>query len=270
VLRRRARGKEAALSESLSSREALLTRTLVQLADTLVEGFDIVDLFTFLSMRCVEILDVEAAGLMLPESNGELAIVASSSEAMHVLEAFEAQSDEGPCPDCYRSGEPVINVDLTTAYDKWPRFTPRALEAGFRSVHALPMRLRKETIGVLNLFRTHEGRLDEADLNAAQSLADLASIAIVHHRTNLDLRALNDQLTHALNSRIVIEQAKGIIAEHSGVEMVEAFSLLRTYARNNSRLLSDVARDVIDGALHPESLSLPRGSGYRRSGDVSG
>ena len=242
------------MSESLSSREALLTRTLVQLADTLVEGFDIVDLFTFLSMRCVEILDVEAAGLMLPESNGELAIVASSSEAMHVLEAFEAQSDEGPCPDCYRSGEPVINVDLTTAYDKWPRFTPRALEAGFRSVHALPMRLRKETIGVLNLFRTHEGRLDEADLNAAQSLADLASIAIVHHRTNLDLRALNDQLTHALNSRIVIEQAKGMVAERESLNMEQAFYALRNHARNHNLLLVDVAEAVIDGSLAASAL----------------
>ncbi len=132
------------------------------------------------------------------------------------------------------------------------------------------MRLRKETIGALNLFRTHEDQLGEADLNAAQSLADLASIAILHHRADLDPRALNDQLTRALNSRLVIEQAKGIIAENSRVEMVEAFSLLRTYARNNSRLRSDVVRDVIDGALRPESLSLAPGSGYRKSRDVSG
>ena len=203
----------------------LLTLTLVQLADTLVEGFDVVDLLTFLSIRCVEILHVDAAGVMLPQSSGEMGVVASSNEAAHVLEVFEVQSDEGPCPDCYRSGEPVVNVDLATAHDKWPGFTALALEVGFRSVHALPMRLRKHTIGALSLFQAHESLLDEADMNAAQCLADVASLVILHHRGDLDLRALNEQLTYALNSRIVVEQAKGIIAENSGVEMVEAFSL---------------------------------------------
>jgi GAF domain-containing protein len=240
--------------ETLSSREVVLTRTLVQLADTLVEGFDVVDLFTFLAARCVEILDVAAAGLMLPQTNGTLGIVASSSEAMQILETFEAQSDEGPCPDCYRSGQPIINLDLATAHRRWPRFTPLALAAGFRSVHALPMHVRSETIGALNLFRANEGRMDESDVNAAQSLADIASIAILQYRADLDLRALNDQLSSALNSRIVIEQAKGIVGERSGIEMSEAFTLLRTYARNNGRRLADVAKDVIDGTVRPESL----------------
>jgi GAF domain-containing protein len=242
------------LTEAHSSREVLLTRTLVKLADTLVEGFDIVDLFTFLADRCVEILDVAAAGLMLPRTNGELGIVASSSEAMHILEAFEAQSNEGPCPDCYRTGQPVVNLDLATAHGRWPRFTPRALVAGFRSVHALPMRLRNDTIGALNLFRTHEGRMSESDVNAAQSLADVASIAILQYRIDIDLRALNDQLSYALNSRIVIEQAKGIVGERSGIDMAQAFTLLRSYARNNGRRLADVARQVIDGTLRPESF----------------
>ncbi len=240
--------------ETLSSREVVLTRTLVQLADTLVEGFDVVDLFTFLAARCVEILDVAAAGLMLPQTNGTLGIVASSSEAMQILETFEAQSDEGPCPDCYRSGQPIINLDLATAHRRWPRFTPLALAAGFRSVHALPMHVRSETIGALNLFRANEGRMDESDVNAAQSLADIASIAILQYRADLDLRALNDQLSSALNSRVVIEQAKGIVGERSGIEMSEAFTLLRTYARNNGRRLADVAKDVIDGTVRPESL----------------
>ena len=243
------------MTEPLSSREVLLTRTLVQLADTLVEGFDIVDLVMFLAVRCVEILDVAAAGLMLPQTNGELGIVASSSEAMYILEAFEAQSNEGPCPDCYRSGRPIVNLDLAAAHGRWPRFTPRALAAGFRSVHALPMHVRNDTIGALNLFRTREGTMDENDVNAAQSLADVASIAILQYGADIDLRALNDQLSSALNSRIVIEQAKGIIGERSGIEMAQAFSLLRTYARNNRRLLADVAREVIDGTLRPESLS---------------
>ncbi len=232
----------------------LLTRTLVQLADTLVEGFDIVDLFTFLTARCVDILDVAAAGLMLTQPNGELGIVASSSEAMHILEAFEAQSHEGPCPDCYRSGQPVVNLDLATAHTRWPRFAPRALAAGFRSVHALPMHLRSEIIGALNLFRTQEGMMDESDMNAAQSLADIASIAVLQYRAELDLRGLNDQLSHALNSRIVIEQAKGIVSERSRIEMAQAFSLLRNYARNHGRRLADVANEIIEGTLSPESL----------------
>ena len=173
---------------------------------------------------------------------------------MHILEAFEAQSNEGPCPDCYRTGQPVVNLDLATAHGRWPRFTPRALVAGFRSVHALPMRLRNDTIGALNLFRTHEGRMSESDVNAAQSLADVASIAILQYRADIDLRALNEQLTYALNSRIVIEQAKGIVGERSGIDMAQAFSLLRNYARNNGRRLLDIAREVIDGTLRPESL----------------
>jgi GAF domain-containing protein len=242
------------LTETLSAREVLLTRTLVQLADTLVDDFDISELLTFLANRCVEILDVAAAGLMLPQASGELGVVAASSEAMHILEAFEEQSKEGPCPDCYRSGQPIINLDLATAHSRWPRFTPRALAAGFRSVHALPMHLRDETIGTLNLFRVHEGKMDESDVNAAQALADVATIAILQYRTALDLRVLNDQLSYALNSRVVIEQAKGIIGERSGIQMEQAFSLLRTYARKHNYRLADVARDIVDGTLHPEHL----------------
>jgi len=239
------------LSQSASSREVLLSRTLVQLTDTLVEGFDVIDLFTLLTTRCVEILDVSVACLLLPQANDRLGIAASSSEAKYVLEVLEAQSDEGPGPDCYRSGQTHVAADLTTSYEKWPRFAPRAVEAGFRAVLALPMRLRGQTIGVLSLFKVSEGLMDEGDMNAAQSLADIASIAIVHHRADLDLRVLNDQLRQALNSRIVIEQAKGVVSERLGVDMTEAFSLLRTYARNNGRLLSEVARDVVDDTLHP-------------------
>src|SRR4029077_2499928 len=146
-------------------REALLVRTMVELADTLVDDYDVVDLLTHLADRCVEVLDVSAAGLMLARpGNGDLQVVASSSDAMRVLELFELQAEEGPCPDCYRTGDPVLNENLATVDGRWPRFAPRALEAGFRSVHALPMRLRGQTIGTLNLFRAAEGSLDEADV----------------------------------------------------------------------------------------------------------
>ena len=162
------------------SRETLLARTFVELADTLVDEFDVVDLLTLLADRCVEVLDVAAAGLMLTYPGGELRVMASSSEAMRVLELFELQSEEGPCPDCYRTGEPIVNHRLAAEGGRWPQFEPRAMKAGFRSVHALPMRLRNVTIGALNLFRTDEGALNEADVAAAQALADVATIAVLN------------------------------------------------------------------------------------------
>src|SRR5947209_15827829 len=166
------------------TREALLVQTMVELADTLVDDFDVVELLTRLADRCVEVLDVSAAGLMLARpGGGDLQVVASSSDAMRVLELFELQAEEGPCPDCYRSGEPVVNQDLATVDGRWPQFAPVALRAGFRSTHALPMRLRGTILGSLNLFNNAAGDLSEADLAAAQALADVATIAILQHRT---------------------------------------------------------------------------------------
>ncbi len=235
------------------AREPMLVRTFVELADTLVDDFDVVELLTLLVDRCVEILDVSAAGLMLVAPGGDLRVVASSSEAMRVVELFELQSQEGPCLDCYRSGEPVLNQDLGTV-DRWSNFTPVALEAGFRSVHALPMRLRGAIIGALNLFRTDEGPLDANDVLAAQALADVATIAILQHRAALEAQVVNEQLNHALNSRVLIEQAKGVLAERAGLDMEHAFARLRSYARNNNRQLVDVAQDVIDGTLSAEAI----------------
>ena len=225
-------------------REALLTRTLVELADNLVEDFDVVDLLTLLADRCVEIVDVAAAGLMLASADGELRVVASSSEAMRVLEVFEAQADEGPCVDAYRSGQPVVNVTIDDANSRWPRFAPKAADAGFQSIHALPMRLRGENIGALNLFQAEEGQLDDADVAAAQALADVATIAIVAHRAARDAQVRNEQLTQALNTRIVIEQAKGVVAERAGLDMEEAFTRLRRHARQHHLRLTDVAHAV--------------------------
>ena len=240
------------------SREALLTKTLVQMTDSLVGDFDLVDLLTLVSDRCVEILDVSAAGLMLASAGGELRRVASSSEAMRVMEVFEEESDEGPCPDCYRTGKPVINVDLTEANGRWARFAPRALAVGFRSVHALPMRVRDTTIGALNLFRADEGRLDDADVIVAQALADVATVSIVTHRTAADAQALSEQLQGALHSRIVIEQAKGVIAEALGVDMEIAFAHLRSHARGGNLKLTDVAMAVRDKTLAPSQLHCRR------------
>jgi hypothetical protein len=233
-------------------REALLARTFVELADTLVDDFDVVELLTLLAHRCVEMLDVAAAGLMLVAPEGDLRVVASSSEEMRLVELFELQSEDGPCPDCYRTGEPSRHGDLARADQPWARFGPVALAAGFRSVQALPMRLRGVTIGALNLFRTETGSLEEPDVVAAQALADVATIAILQHRAAIQAHLVVDQLNLALNSRVVIEQAKGILAERAGLDMEGAFSWLRNHARSNNLRLGDVARAIIQGTLVPE------------------
>jgi GAF domain-containing protein len=241
-------------------RETLLARTLVELADTLVADFDVVDLLTRLADRCTDVLDVSAAGIMLAAPDGGLRVMASSSETMRVLELFEIQAQEGPCLDCYRSGEAVVNQDLTTVGDRWPRFAAEALTGGFRSVHALPMRLRGTIIGALNLFHAEAGETPEADIDAAQAFADVATIAILQRRAALEAHVLNEQLNHALNSRIVIEQAKGMVAEREGLDMEQSFAMLRHHARNHNLRLADVASDVIAGSLAASSLDRLRRS----------
>ena len=239
-------------------REAMLARTFVELADTLVADFDVVELLTLLTDGCVDVLDVAAAGLMLVTSAGDLRVMASSSEAMRVVELFELQSQEGPCLDCFRTGQPVLNQDLATVNGRWPRFAPVALEAGFHSVHALPMRLRGTVMGALNLFHVEPGGMRQADIAAAQAMADIATIAVLQHRATLEAQVVNEQLNHALNSRIVIEQAKGMLAERRGLDMEQAFAQLRRHARNHNLRLADVARDLIEGTLATDALDAPR------------
>jgi GAF domain-containing protein len=174
---------------------------------------------------------------------------------MRVLELFEVQAEEGPCLDCFRDGIPVVNQDLATVNGRWPRFAAEALAAGFHSVHALPMRLRGSVLGALNLFRKDFGEMSPDDVNAAQALADVATIALLQHRAVLAAQEVNEQLQMALNSRVIIEQAKGMVAERAGVDMENAFVVLRTYARTHNLRLVDVAGDVIDGGLKAVDLS---------------
>jgi GAF domain-containing protein len=226
------------------------------MADNLVTDFDVVELLTKLADRCVEVLDVGAAGLMLAGPDGELKVMASSSEASRLLELFELQAKEGPCLDCYRNGKPVMHQDLAELPRRWPHFAAETLAAGFHSVQSLPMRLRGTVIGALNLFRVGTGEMPKADRQNAQALADVATIAILQHRAALEAQVLNQQLQHALNSRVVIEQAKGMVAERAGLNMELAFSALRTYARNHNLRLVDVAEAVIDGSLAPSALDV--------------
>jgi GAF domain-containing protein len=234
--------------------EALRVRTLVELADTLVDDFDVVELLTLLTDRCVEVLDITAAGLMLAAPDGDLRVVASSSEAMRTLELFELQAEEGPCLDSFRTGEPVVNQNLARVNGRWPRFAGEAIEAGFHSVHGLPMRLRGNIIGALNLFRMDLGELNDEDVGMAQAMADVATITILQQRAALEAQDLNEHLNHALNSRIVIEQAKGMVSEREHLNMERAFKMLRSHARNHNLRLMDVARDIIDGKLAVSSL----------------
>ena len=236
------------------TREAALARTFVELADTLVDDFDVVDLLTRLADRCVEVLDVEAAGIMLAAPDGPLRVMASSSDAMRVLELFEIQAQEGPCLDCHRTGAPIVNQDLAAANGPWPRFAAEAVAAGFHSAYALPMRLRGSVIGALNLFRAGAGAMDAVDIDVAQAFADVATIAMLQHRAAHEAQVINDQLTHALNSRVVIEQAKGVIAERLGVDMERSFTTLRSHARNHNVRLADVATAIISGELPPTAL----------------
>ena len=239
------------------ARENLVVRALVEMADTLVGDFDVVELLTGLAARCVELLGISAAGVMVATVQGDIRLVASSSEAMRILELFELQADEGPCLDAYCSGESVDHVILRAGSGPWPRFSVAAIEAGFQSVSALPLRLRDTTIGALNLFSVGVVPMSEADTVVARAFADLAAISIIQHRSADEHQRTNEQLTYALNSRIVIEQAKGIIAERAGVDLSGAFDRLRGYARNHNLRLTEVARAAVDGTLDPDAWSLP-------------
>jgi len=235
------------------TRESDVVHTLVDIADTLVDDYDVVEMLTGLADRCVSVLGVSAAGVMLAAPAGDLNLVASSSEAMRLLELFELQAEEGPCLDAFRSGEPVEHQNLEAGAGRWPAFSAAALQAGFQSALALPLRLRKLTLGALNLLRATREPMPEADLIVARAFADLAALSIVQHRTSVDAQRLNEQLSIALTSRIVIEQAKGVISERAGVDLAEAFSRLRAFARSSNRHLTDVAQAAIDGTLDPRA-----------------
>jgi GAF domain-containing protein len=250
----RERSQNDCNSEGDMTREALLGRTFVELADSLVDDFDVVDLLSLLADRCVDVLDVSAAGVILVSPAGDLKVVASSSEAMRILEVFEQQTDEGPCVDCVRTGQPVVSGSLERDAERWPRFAPKALAAGFASAQALPMRLRGTVIGAINMFQTSDGEMREADTAVAQAFADVATIAVLAHRAADDAQRLTDQLTLALNTRIVLEQAKGVVAEGANLDMEAAFARLRRHARNHNLRLTDVAADVASKALTLDGL----------------
>jgi transcriptional regulator with GAF, ATPase, and Fis domain len=241
-----------------------LRQAFVELADTLVADFDVVDFLHTLALRCVELIGVAEAGIMLADQRGGLRLIASSSERARLLEIFELQSEQGPCLDCFNTGQAVGEGDLETVPERWPVFGAEARAAGFRSVQALPLRCRSQVIGALNLFRILPGRLPEESMATGQAMADIATISILQERALREARVLAEQLQSALNSRVVVEQAKGVLAERAQMNVDDAFHMLRGYARNHNCRLRDVAEDVIAGSISIEEL-LAKSSGSHRA-----
>ncbi|MCF2529260.1 GAF and ANTAR domain-containing protein [Yinghuangia soli] len=232
--------------------ERLLLRTFVELADNLVADFDLIDFLRLLTDRCVGMLGVTAAGVLLADPQGDLRVMAASDERVRLLELFQLQNDEGPCLECFRTGVPVTVPDLAMHTDRWPRFAAEARHSGYTAVQAFPMRLRDEVVGALNLFRTDVGDFDGVDTQIAQALADVATISLLQQRSADRSDVLNEQLQAALTSRVLIEQAKGKLAERHGLDMEQAFTALRSYARSHNRRLADLAQAFVDGT---ESLT---------------
>jgi transcriptional regulator with GAF, ATPase, and Fis domain len=233
-----------------------LVQVFVELADTLVDRFDVVDFLQGLTERCVELVDTDAAGLVLDDQRGKLQVVAYTHESARLLELFELQQDEGPCLECFATGRPIANTDLEEASSRWPLFARAARELGFATSHAVPLRLRQQVIGALNLFTVRRHRLDDDQLAVAQGLADIATIGLLHERAIHDQVVLSQQLQTALHSRVLIEQAKGVLSARAETSVAEAFRLMRTHARRTGRPLTAVADAVIAGTLGTAELRL--------------
>jgi transcriptional regulator with GAF, ATPase, and Fis domain len=237
--------------------ETEMTDVFVEMADTLVADFDMIDFLHVLTERCVQLLGVSAAGILLTDGQGALQVVAASSERTRLLELFQLQTDQGPCLDCFRTGQPVSVTDLPSE-GRWPRFRAAAAEVGFGAVHALPMRLRSDVIGALNLFDVQVGAIEAAKLRIGQALADVATIGLLQQRAIRHRDVLTEQLQTALNTRILIEQAKGILAERLHLDVADAFAVLRGTARRDNRRLSDLAQAIVDGSESAPAIPARR------------
>jgi len=234
---------------STVSRAWKVSSAFVKLADALVGEYDVLDVLHTLVEESVGLLDAEAAGLLLADSTGQLQVLASTSEESQLVEILQSEAGIGPCVDAFRTGQVVTLTDIAADGGNYPAFQEAALSQGFLSVHAIPMRFRPKTIGALNLFRSETGALTEEDAAIGQALADVATISILQERTVRENAAVNEQLQRALNSRILIEQAKGVIAQRSQVNMNEAFNRLRAHARSHNELMHESAEKVISSAV---------------------
>ena len=241
-------------NERAARREHDVLRAFVDLSSELVDDYDMLEMLSRLTTSCAQLLDVGSAGLLLADERGSLHLAAASSERTGQLELFQLQRDEGPCLDCYHEGTTVSVPDLEAATERWPQFAPAAVNAGFRSVHAVPMLLRGTVLGGLGLFGDRVGHLDDDDLDLARALAHVACVAIVNEKASADQGTVNTQLQRALNSRIVLEQAKGVIAHAGVLDVDDAFTELRRYARQHGRKLGAVAAEVVNRELRPQTI----------------
>jgi len=231
------------------TREGQLVETFVTLADTLVVGYDVVELLHTLVDKCVSLFEASAAGIILAAEAGELEVVASTNERSRLVEILQLRSGSGPCVECITTGRAVAVADIDAVGPKWPRFRAGSLEQGFASMRAVPLRLRATTIGSLNLFWDRRGGLGEEHALTVQALADVATIGILQERAIRESDVARQQLQHALSSRVLIEQAKGVLAFTHNVDMDEAFALLREHARSNGEALVAVAERVVNRTI---------------------
>jgi len=231
------------------SREKQLVEVFVQLADTLTTEFEVIELMQTLADTSRDILPADATGILLADPQGHLRVLATTHPAAELLELFEIQESEGPCFDCFHTGDQVVNVGHDASIARWPRFMARSVDAGYPTVHALPLRLRNQIIGTMNLFCSRPKDLGAQDILVAQGLCDVATIGLLQERAVRENHLLAEQLQGALNSRILIEQAKGVLSERKGIGIDEAFERLRGYARNHHQRLVDVATDLLRGVI---------------------
>jgi GAF domain-containing protein len=233
-----------------------LSKIFVEVADTLTDDFDLRDFLHMLTVRTASLLGAAAVGMLLADDRNELQFMAASQDNAMWLELFQVQSHEGPCLEAFRTGRPVVNIDLPTASGRWPLFAPRAVSAGFQSVHAFPLRVRKEMIGALNVFGATVGAgFDDADMPIVQALADVAAIALLHQRALQRAQTLTDQLKRALESRIIIEQAKGVIIRAFDVGPDEAFRLIRSYSRRRNIRIADLTAAIVSDPANVPDLT---------------
>jgi transcriptional regulator with GAF, ATPase, and Fis domain len=241
------------------TREQRVTEIFVEVADSLVDDFDLIDFLQQLSVRCMELIDVAAVGILLADQHDLLQTIAASDEHTRLLELFATQHNQGPCVDCFKSGTARTNIDLADpeVAARWPEFAPRAAETGFVAANALPLRLRGRVIGVMGLFQTDPAPLSPEDIVLAQALADIATIALLQQRTAAHSEVERVQLQHALTSRIVLEQAKGILAERWQVTVDTAFARFRAYARAHNHQLAQLAREIANGTFDTTQIPQP-------------
>ena len=234
------------------SREDEVVEAFVSMSGSLVAGDDVPVLLNRLTVECARLVDVSAAGLLLADRRGALHVIAASSQDAADLEAFQVQRSQGPCHDCYQDGRPVLVPVIAAEIDRWPGFVPLALEHGVRSAHVVPLRLRDQVLGALGLFGSTSGELNERDLRLAQALADVATISIIQDRVASDRDAVNEQLQTALDTRVLLEQAKGVLAHSGGLTMREAYAALVQYARDHNLKLAHLARGLVERTVPSE------------------